>query len=74
MSQAQYQGAIAAEVLLVLPGVFGIGLVQFLPQVVGGDVATAPSTLTPPPIRCGLSQNEDLFSSQETELERKTVV
>ena len=66
----QYQGSIAAEVLLILPGILGVPVLQLFPQVVRRDVPTAARTLTPPPVRSGLSQDEDLFSSQKAELEK----
>ena len=68
--QEAYQGSIAAEVLLILPGILGVPVFQLLPQVVCRDVPTAARMLAPPPVRSGLSQDEDLFSSQKAELEK----
>lgn len=65
----QYQSSIAVKVLLILPSVLRVILLHLFPKMVGRDVTTAARTLTPPPISCGLSQDENFFSSQKTELE-----
>lgn len=64
-----YQGPVAAEILLVLPCVLGVAVLQVLAQVVRGDVPAAAGTLAPPPVGSCLSQDENLLSSQKTELE-----